>query len=125
MTDSNKPSLPSCFNKPAIETQCTVPALCRQEAVISLSVERTDEVQFSTHLGELDVDKLQVKFGKVVRERRLKKGLGQEALADKAGLHRTHVSLLERGKRMPSLAVIKKLAKALDTSMASLVGELD
>jgi transcriptional regulator with XRE-family HTH domain len=88
-------------------------------------VERTDEVQFSTHLGELDVDKLQVKFGKVVRERRLKKGLGQEALADKAGLHRTHVSLLERGKRMPSLAVIKKLAKALDTSMASLVGELD
>ncbi len=51
--------------------------------------------------------------------------LGQEALADKAGLHRTHVSLLERGKRMPSLQVIKKLAEALDTTMASLVAELD
>ena len=52
-------------------------------------------------------------------------GLGQEALADKAGLHRTHVSLLERGKRMPTLQVIKKLAAGLDTTMASLMEELE
>ena len=45
--------------------------------------------------------------------------------ADKAGIHRTHVSLLERGKRMPSLQVIKKLAAALDTTMASLMEELE
>jgi len=72
-----------------------------------------------------NVDTLQKKFGKVIRQRRLEIGLGQEALADKAGLHRTHVSLLERGKRMPSLQVVKKLAAALDTTMADLMTELE
>jgi transcriptional regulator with XRE-family HTH domain len=71
------------------------------------------------------VDTLQQKFGKMIRARRTKLGLGQEALADKATLHRTHVSLLERGKRMPSLEVIRKLAAALETTMASLMKELE
>lgn len=73
----------------------------------------------------LTVDTLQQQFGNVIRRRRQELGVGQEALADKAGLHRTHVSLLERGKRMPSLQVVKKLAAALETTMASLVGELE
>jgi len=68
---------------------------------------------------------LQQQFGNLIRRRRHATGLGQEALADKAGLHRTHVSLLERGKRMPSLLVIKKLAAALETTMASLMEELE
>jgi transcriptional regulator with XRE-family HTH domain len=71
------------------------------------------------------VDTLQQRFGSLIRRRRLAIGLGQEALADKATLHRTHVSLLERGKRMPSLLVVQKLAKALDTTMASLMEELE
>ena len=71
------------------------------------------------------MDTLQQQFGSLVRRRRHAAGLGQEALADKAGLHRTHVSLLERGKRMPSLQVIKKLADALETTMASLMEELE
>jgi transcriptional regulator with XRE-family HTH domain len=71
------------------------------------------------------VDTLQQKFGNLIRRRRKDLGLGQEALADKAGLHRTHVSLLERGKRMPTLAVVQKLAAALDTPMASLMEELE
>ena len=61
----------------------------------------------------------------MVRRRRAAAGLGQEALADKAGLHRTHVSLLERGRRMPSLEVVRKLAAALGTTMASLVAEVE
>jgi transcriptional regulator with XRE-family HTH domain len=68
---------------------------------------------------------LQEKFGKVVRDRRTKAGVGQEAFADKAGLHRTHLSLIERGKRNPTLEVIKKLASALETTMASLMEELE
>lgn len=71
------------------------------------------------------MDTLQQQFGRIIRRRRSELGLGQEALADKAHLHRTHVSLLERGKRMPSLQVIKKLAAALETTMASLVAELE
>lgn len=71
------------------------------------------------------MDNLQKRFGDLIRRRRLKIGLGQEALADKAGLHRTHVSLLERGRRMPTLEVIRKLAAGLDTTMASLMKELE
>jgi ribosome-binding protein aMBF1 (putative translation factor) len=72
-----------------------------------------------------DVDTLQQQFGALIRRRRHEAGLGQEALADKATLHRTHVSLLERGKRMPTLIVVKKLAAALETTMASLMEELE
>ncbi|MBA4189489.1 MAG: hypothetical protein C0467_15990 [Planctomycetaceae bacterium] len=71
------------------------------------------------------VDTLQQQFGSLIRRRRLAAGIGQEGLADTANLHRTHISLLERGKRMPSLLVIKKLARALGTTMASLMEELE
>jgi len=80
---------------------------------------------FSPYFPWRNVDTLQQKFGKMIRARRLKLGLGQESLADKASIHRTHVSLLERGKRMPSLEVIRKLASALETTMASLMKELE
>ncbi len=71
------------------------------------------------------MDTLQQQFGHVIRRRRNELGLGQEPFADKAGLHRTHISLLERGMRMPSLLVIKKLAAALETTMAVLMEELE
>jgi transcriptional regulator with XRE-family HTH domain len=71
------------------------------------------------------VSTLQQQFGDVVRRRRQAAGLSQEALADAAGLHRTYISLLERGMRMPSIEVVRKLAGALETTMASLVGELE
>ena len=65
------------------------------------------------------------KFGRIVRRRRQHAGVSQEALADRAGLHRTYISLLERGLRNPSLTVVSKLARALGTSMTSLVAELE
>jgi transcriptional regulator with XRE-family HTH domain len=68
---------------------------------------------------------LQDEFGTVIRRRRQAAGLSQEALADRAGLHRTYISLLERGQRLPSIAVVRQLATALDTTMASLVAELE
>jgi transcriptional regulator with XRE-family HTH domain len=49
----------------------------------------------------------------------------QEKLADQAGLHRSHVSLIERGQGMPTLAVIHKLATALGTTMAELLAEVE
>jgi transcriptional regulator with XRE-family HTH domain len=69
--------------------------------------------------------RLQRRFGRVVRARREAAGLSQEALADRAALHRTYISLLERGQRNPSLEVICAVARALGTTMASLVGELE
>jgi transcriptional regulator with XRE-family HTH domain len=60
-------------------------------------------------------------FGEVIREAREGIAVSQETLADLAGLHRTYISLLERGLRNPSLTVITKLAEALDTSPSVLM----
>ncbi|HWB08609.1 MAG TPA: helix-turn-helix transcriptional regulator [Pirellulales bacterium] len=68
---------------------------------------------------------LQRAFGDVVRERRIKQGISQEALADAAGLHRTYISLLERGERNPSLAVLLQLASGLNVSASVLLADLE
>ena len=65
------------------------------------------------------------RFGRIVRKHRQAAGVSQEALADRAGLHRTYISLLERGLRNPSLTVIARLARALDTTMTTLASELE
>ena len=65
------------------------------------------------------------RFGNVVRRRRTAVGLSQEALADLARLHPTYISLLERGLRNPSLTSLQKVARALDTSMKALIGEVE
>lgn len=53
-------------------------------------------------------------FGERVRALRQTADLSQEALAERAGLHRTYVSSLERGQRNVGLDNILKLAVALE-----------
>jgi transcriptional regulator with XRE-family HTH domain len=48
-----------------------------------------------------------------VRRYRVAIGLSQEALADKAGLHRTYISQVERKQNNTTLTVLAKMAKAL------------
>lgn len=48
-----------------------------------------------------------------IRQLREDEGLSQEQLADEARLHRTHISLIERGKRSVRLETIERLAVAL------------
>jgi len=48
-------------------------------------------------------------------------GLSQEALAIKAGIHRTYVGAVERSERNISLDNIEKLAKALGCDVAELL----
>lgn len=47
-------------------------------------------------------------------------GLTQEALADRCDLHRTEISLLERGGREPRLGTLIKLSSAMGVSPESL-----
>jgi transcriptional regulator with XRE-family HTH domain len=60
-------------------------------------------------------------FGKVLREIRLEHSLSQEALGFESGYHRTYISLLERGKKSPSLNTVFQLAAALGVSPSEIV----
>ncbi len=57
----------------------------------------------------------------MVREARERAELSQERLAELADLHRTYVSMLERGERCPTLTTITKLAKALGARPSELL----
>jgi transcriptional regulator with XRE-family HTH domain len=64
-------------------------------------------------------------FGAVIRKQREALGMSQEELGDTAGLHRTYISLLERGRRSASIETILRLAKALGTSGSDLLCGID
>ena len=66
-----------------------------------------------------------MRFGARLRELRGQTGLSQEALAAKAGVHRTYLSGVERGERNISLANLEKLARALDVDMSTLLEGVD
>lgn len=53
-------------------------------------------------------------FGDMVRLYRKRLGYSQEELAGRAGIHRTYIGGIERGERNPTLAMIHRLARALD-----------
>ncbi len=63
-------------------------------------------------------------FGLVVREIREELGLSQEALAMHAGLDRTFISLLERGRRQPSLSTILYLSFSLGVPPCLLISKV-
>lgn len=64
-------------------------------------------------------------FGKLIREWREDRGMSQETLADAAGLHRTHISLIERGQRSARLETIYRLANALGIQPADLMPNIE
>ncbi len=63
---------------------------------------------------------LPARFAARVRQLRESAGLSQEALATRSGLHRTHVSLIETGKRLARLDTVGQLAVALGVEVAEL-----
>ena len=65
---------------------------------------------------------LQALLGATIKTERSALGISQEELAERAGLHRTYVSDVERGARNPSIASIEKLARALKVSLSALFG---
>src|ERR1700732_4561099 len=54
-----------------------------------------------------------MEYGKALRIARAIAGLQQKELAELAKLDPSHISLIEVGKRVPSVGAIKKLAEAL------------
>lgn len=62
-------------------------------------------------------------LGEKLMRLRTERGLSQEEFAEKAGLDRTYISGLERGKRNPSFLALERLAKALEIPAGELLGE--
>lgn len=61
------------------------------------------------------------RFGVEVRSRREGQGLSQEHLAELADVDRTYVSMIERGKRNPTLEVAERIAAALGMKLSELI----
>jgi transcriptional regulator with XRE-family HTH domain len=63
-------------------------------------------------------------FSELLYELRQHASLSQEALAEKAGLHRTYISQLERGIKSPTLDVIAALSMALEMPLKAFLTQL-
>jgi transcriptional regulator with XRE-family HTH domain len=64
-------------------------------------------------------------FGKRMREIRMKRGLSQQAVAERAGIAQTHVSDIELGFKLPNLLTVVRLAIALDCKVVELTSVFD
>ena len=84
------------------------------------SIQRGRPVGSTTHDAELAHA-----FGAAVRALRTERGIAQESLAHLAGIERSHMGKVERGEHMPTLAIIFKIAGALDCSTAVLMSEAE
>ena len=65
-----------------------------------------------------------VKFGKKVKEQRLKMGLSQEKLAARAKVHRTYIGMIERAEKNITLGNIEKIGRALKLNLDDLMQNL-
>lgn len=60
-------------------------------------------------------------LGKAIKAQRLKVGLTQEQLAEKAGMHTTYVSGVERGVFNISVVKLARLAAGLNVKLSELL----
>jgi len=60
------------------------------------------------------------KIGAAIRARRLAMEMSQEALADYAGVDRSHMGRIERGERNVSLLNVIRIAKAMKCKVADI-----
>lgn len=60
-------------------------------------------------------------FAMRLKEIRQSRGLSQEGLADRAGLHRTYVGSVERAERNVSIDNMERIARALEVDITELL----
>jgi transcriptional regulator with XRE-family HTH domain len=64
--------------------------------------------------------KLRRTVARNLRRLRQKHGLSQEELADRAGLNRNYVGMIEREENAPTVDALEQIAKALDINALEL-----
>jgi transcriptional regulator with XRE-family HTH domain len=68
---------------------------------------------------------LEQRFAENLFRLRKQADLSQEQLAERAGLHRTAIGLLEKGARVPRIDTLIKLAAALRVEAADLLDGIE
>lgn len=71
--------------------------------------------------GKTDYACVLSSLGDAIRAERQAAGMSQEALADLAGIDRSHLGRLERGERNITLLNLMKVARALDRPASELL----
>jgi transcriptional regulator with XRE-family HTH domain len=61
------------------------------------------------------------RLGRTVKELRTRRGLSQEMLGERSGLHRNYVGAIERGEINPTFKVLMKLARGLDFELSEIM----
>jgi transcriptional regulator with XRE-family HTH domain len=74
-----------------------------------------------THDGGIEDRAYPLLFGRHLKVLRVKAGLSQEQLAERAGMHRTTIGRLERGQSGLSLDRLPDLAAALEVEPRDLI----
>jgi transcriptional regulator with XRE-family HTH domain len=64
-------------------------------------------------------------FGKALREARLKAGLSQEEAAARGGIDRAYLGHMERASKAPTISMIWRVAKAVDTTPSRLISRTE
>lgn len=72
-----------------------------------------------------EYNRLRDTFSSVLRRLRMQKGISQEELAVRCGLDRVFISMLECGKRAPSLFTVYKISKALNIPLLVFIGAIE
>ena len=66
---------------------------------------------------------IRARLGRNIRKLREANGWSQEDYADRAGIHRTYVSDIERGRRNPTIVVVEKLAAPFNVPSGQLLDQ--
>jgi transcriptional regulator with XRE-family HTH domain len=61
------------------------------------------------------------RLGRAVRELRARRGLSQEELGNRSGLHRNYVGAIERGEINPTFRVLLKLERGLQLPLSEII----
>ncbi|MFH1011446.1 MAG: helix-turn-helix transcriptional regulator, partial [bacterium] len=61
------------------------------------------------------------RIGERIREARKRAGLSQEALADRIGVNRSYLSLVENGKSSPTFEFVEKIAGGMALRVEDIV----
>ncbi len=63
--------------------------------------------------------------GRVIRELRKKKGMSQEVLSGFAGIERSHLTMIETGKKSANVETLWRIADALGLRMSQLMAMVE